>query len=327
MNTTYNDNIIEKINKLHDVAFNIHKLYDYDIGKGVADDISKRQTEILIAVSFFDINNVTSLSKQMRISKSTLSIIIGKMENKGLLIRIRNADSTDSRCVRVESTDKGKEVIFSFIESHLKRFATLYDRLDSERRNYFKKGIDELRKVAPEGHTLYSRLCEAIFKDNSERFSAFSAEILEMSANMMYFTAVFFENSGLKNDLDNLCEDTKLTFTQFNIMILIYEHNIRSISELEKLTGTSVSALSICISRLEKKNYIEKRYDKTNDGRRMYMYVTDEGKSIMHREKQKLRNSGKSFLSNLGSEGIDHYNMALDDLLTAFKQYDQQKTV
>ena len=61
-------------------------------------------------------NNVTSIASNMMITKGTFSVNASKLINKGYLIKYKDED--DARVVRMEVTDKAKDVLAIHDEFH-----------------------------------------------------------------------------------------------------------------------------------------------------------------------------------------------------------------
>ncbi|MGB4613323.1 MAG: MarR family transcriptional regulator, partial [Erysipelotrichaceae bacterium] len=71
--------------------------------------LTMSEVHLLESVSKAKNNNVTSIASKMMITKGTFSINASRLEAKGYLRKYR--DENDARVVRMEITDKAKEVL------------------------------------------------------------------------------------------------------------------------------------------------------------------------------------------------------------------------
>ena len=80
--------------------------------------ISLTMSEVHLLENVFkaENNNVTSIASDMMITKGTFSVNASKLINKGYLIKYKDED--DARVVRMEVTDKAKDVLLIHDEFH-----------------------------------------------------------------------------------------------------------------------------------------------------------------------------------------------------------------
>ncbi len=84
-------------------------------------------------------------------------------------------------------------------------------------------------------------------------------------------------------------ENGLLTIQQFHVLMFIKSTGINTISELCKWLHLSKSGMSIMISNLEKMEYLYKQQaDDTDDGRKVYLHLTDIGKQAVENAEQKV---------------------------------------
>ncbi len=94
-------------------------------------------------------------------------------------------------------------------------------------------------------------------------------------------------------------ENGLLTIQQFHVLMFIKATGLNTISELCKWLHLSKSSMSIMISNLEKMEYLYKQQaDDTDDGRKVYLYLTDIGKQALAKaEETVLENIAGCFTS------------------------------
>lgn len=307
--------ILEKMEEIDERAFSIgkEKLEENDLKLW---DSSHRQLEILSAIMFEDINTGTELAKAMHLNKSTVSLVLSKMEKKELIVRVRG-QASDNRLTYIESTEKGERLLTDFFIYRLKNFKAFYDFLTDECRQYFSKGVTYLRSIAGDVSPHNDKMVAFIFENYNEHLGDFGSELLQLSRDLIYFLSIFLNYGGSFRDKIKKIE---LTPAQTRIMVAMLKCNISSLTELEKQLKTSASALSICVSRLEAKGYVEKSQLKNNgDARRKYLTLTHKGMEILIKEKEKHRDVTYNFLADLSLEQLDIFDKAMDYIGMALK--------
>ncbi|OGS19127.1 MAG: hypothetical protein A3J83_01950 [Elusimicrobia bacterium RIFOXYA2_FULL_40_6] len=88
---------------------------------------------------------ITDLVKKLSISAPMMTHIIDKLESTGLVKRVRNED--DRRIVRIEPTQKGRNIILKFDEEHKKRMLEFLNQLDEKEQNEFINSINTLMSI------------------------------------------------------------------------------------------------------------------------------------------------------------------------------------
>ena len=115
-------------------------------GKGQF-EISMRQFQILLALRLNSIDSISGLEQIFKISKSSLSLTISKMEKSGFIHKEQHPDDKDKRIVHLKITSKGEEITKKFDEILYDAFTDFYKTLNENQKDYLKIGIDNLIKV------------------------------------------------------------------------------------------------------------------------------------------------------------------------------------
>lgn len=88
---------------------------------------------------------LTELSGRIRISPSSLCIMLGKLEEEGLVARVR--EGADRRRVLYRCTEAGSAALSRDKERRLGLLAARFEALDSGRRDRLARAMDELADV------------------------------------------------------------------------------------------------------------------------------------------------------------------------------------
>ena len=110
-------------------------------------ELSMRQFRILMALYKLNVDSISQLEDTFKISKSSLSLTISKMEKSGLIYKEHNPEDSDKRTVHIKLTPKGIELIEKFNDTIYNVFLDFYNSLDSSRQNDLKTGIKYLKNV------------------------------------------------------------------------------------------------------------------------------------------------------------------------------------
>lgn len=79
-----------------------------------------------------------------------------------------------------------------------------------------------------------------------------------------------------------------LTIQQFIILMLIHKMDINSVSQIAYLLNLSKSSISLTLSKMEKEDLLQKvPAPKGDDGRKVYLYITEKGISALEEREQK----------------------------------------
>lgn len=103
------ENTRETLNELLVDLFNFILQIEEKFLKDRGVNLSMSEVHILETVNKIDNNTVTNIADAMLVTKGTFSVNASRLINKGYLIKYR--DSEDGRVVRVEITDKAKDVL------------------------------------------------------------------------------------------------------------------------------------------------------------------------------------------------------------------------
>lgn len=144
-----NENIPELINDL--LTFNMRlgciMRNKFNVnGKGQF-EISMRQFQILLALRLNSIDSISGLEQIFKISKSSLSLTISKMEKSGFIRKEQHPDDKDKRIVHLKITSKGEEITKKFDEILYESFTDFYKTLNEKQKEYLKIGVNSLVKV------------------------------------------------------------------------------------------------------------------------------------------------------------------------------------
>ncbi|MBT2652963.1 MarR family transcriptional regulator [Oceanobacillus sp. ISL-73] len=85
---------------------------------------------------------IREISEAVLINTGSITYVIDKLENNGLLTRSSNPD--DRRAVYIEITDKGKEILDDIFPKHQRVIEELFDGISEEEKQTV---IDVLKKV------------------------------------------------------------------------------------------------------------------------------------------------------------------------------------
>lgn len=96
-------------NSIYSVFFDVIKLH-YKRSQEILDSIGiyPGQPPVLIVLTYSDGLSQRELSDKIRIKPATMTVMLGRMEKAGLVVR--KSDPNDQRISRVYITDKGREV-------------------------------------------------------------------------------------------------------------------------------------------------------------------------------------------------------------------------
>ena len=106
--------------------------------------LSERQIKIILTLLFYEKNTISDIAGFMGINKSTLSIIVAKMQKKGLIEKKLPDSDDDKRKLYLILTEKGHEQFKSLCDIAVQSFVEVYDSLSEEKKNITKESIDSL---------------------------------------------------------------------------------------------------------------------------------------------------------------------------------------
>ncbi len=112
--------------------------------------ISVSQLQVLWVAAHHDHTPIGRLARETGVSGASLTGLVDRMEEQGLVERVRSAD--DKRRVLIETTEKGREVLANHPLPFDNRFVNALGQLESWRRTHL---LSEMQHVADmmERHT------------------------------------------------------------------------------------------------------------------------------------------------------------------------------
>ena len=128
--------------------------------------------------------------------------------------------------------------------------------------------------------------------------------------NNMHFENYFNINGKNKNGI---------TMHQFNILSTIYYAQINTISSLENVFGISKSSLSITVKKLENDGYILKKNGIDEDGRKVYLEVTDKGIEEIKIKEKIMYELFRNFFNSLSEDNKENLKEGIVKLNKVFK--------
>lgn len=110
-----------------------------------------------------------------------------------------------------------------------------------------------------------------------------------------------------------------LPINQFSIMLILYDEESMTFSEIGKSLSIIKQQLSPLINRLEE-NALVKRVQDTNDKRRVRIKITSEGKKFIDKNQDEIKNRLKNTLHTLSKEEIQEFGASLQTLMRLFSK-------
>ncbi|MBQ8940250.1 MAG: winged helix-turn-helix transcriptional regulator [Firmicutes bacterium] len=234
--------------------------------------LSGHQFDAMAVIAFLDIHNVTKIAKTIGCSKSAASIMISKMMADDMVKKTYGHNMQDNRSIYIEVTEKGKLQLKNFMRTRLTVIGNVFEKLN-----------ENLKKEVYDGMGCLCRVYN--YKDS------FLVETTNMLLDEMGYEGekrdfiVRFSNfvanrlASEKTITENPQRISKnLTFQQLGMLKSIHIKKINTVSKLVKHFGTSVSTVSVNVSRLCRSGYVIKEYGKTDDNRETILSVTQKAK-------------------------------------------------
>lgn len=107
--------------------------------------LSEERYRSLLCLLKMEEAGLSELSERLSISASSLCIMLGKLEEEGLVERHRS--SKDRRQVHYSCTAKGRERVIAAREELLERLANQFQGLSADQRDRLLKGLNEIESV------------------------------------------------------------------------------------------------------------------------------------------------------------------------------------
>lgn len=276
-------------------------------------DISERQYAILFAIKDIKIYTVSEMAKLMNLNKSTLSIIINKMVKKGYINKHYPENSQDKRKIYFYPSKLGVEKLEQLKKANIEEFKYMYSSFSDKQKENFEIGVEFLKKVSEEKSTLATEIVKRNFNIEDK--------IEHMVGKLALFFSSFIEtNREIVKDEFNIHKNVdSITKNQFHLLVYIDTFNYDTVSKLETFLNSSGSTVSITISKLVENGYLYKEYpNKTEDGRIVYIRLTDKGKKIIKETKEKVKTLFINYFESLNQEEKKYLNKAIYHLLLVF---------
>ena len=280
--------------------------------------ISQRQFEMLGALEHLEINTISELAKLMHLSKSTLSILMSKLQKKGYVYKELPGNTGDGRRVYFKVTENGKKVLDEKSKIHMEELQHYYNALSTEQKENFKKGVACFRQVAEDEQNLYK-----IIMNKKELRSQYGDDVVTVAEDFAYFfVSILMRNAEQYDPAMCLSEELKdITGNQVNLLINIDKLGLDTISKLEGRLNSSGSTLSITISKMVDKGYLYKEYPTSEqDGRVVYIRLTEHGRKIMNEIQLKAKEKMLNFIKGLDCDKLKTFNDGIDYLLQVFDE-------
>lgn len=110
--------------------------------------LTQHQVEILGAMSINpELNTVSALSAELFISKSSLSLMLSKLEKGGFLEKQAATGEDDGRKVYISLTEKGREAVESIRKLMVDTAAVAFEEMNPKTRALFYTKVKELQEL------------------------------------------------------------------------------------------------------------------------------------------------------------------------------------
>lgn len=127
-----------------DVSINLKRLFRGIVVQSNR-SLSEERYRSLLCLLKMEEAGLSELSERLSISASSLCIMLGKLEEEGLVERHRS--SKDRRQVHYSCTAKGRERVNAAQEELLERLASQFQNLSADKRDRLLKALNEMDAV------------------------------------------------------------------------------------------------------------------------------------------------------------------------------------
>lgn len=138
----------------------------------------------------------------------------------------------------------------------------------------------------------------------------------DLRVNMSFWSKLHLEQVF---SINGKGEEGKLTMQQFHFLLCIRDLCLDTVSELSNTLYLSKSSASLSIAKMEEKGLIKKESpNKDDDGRKMYLRLTDKGKSALKSTEKSLMNITSSYFDSFDEEkkqALCHHLDAINQLI------------
>ena len=94
-----------------------------------------------------ELDTVSALSARLHVSKSSLSLMLSKLEAGGFLQKRAAKEGDDGRRIYISLTEQGKAAVMEMIERLTETAAVAFDRMDEQRRLQIYTKVKELLEL------------------------------------------------------------------------------------------------------------------------------------------------------------------------------------
>lgn len=284
--------------------------------------ISERQYRILATLAFFKMNTISDIARHMHLSKSTLSIIMSKLIKAGYVTRTEPDDGEDKRRVFFKVTNSAIEIIRIKNEENINCLRDFYYSISEQQRETFRRGVSLLKfENGTDVQCIESVVQKVLhsFEDESD--------FTEVIDDLSYFLIGIVERSK-KAYGSSICEDAAeaenfcgITVHQIHLLFCICEMGLNTIKKLEEFLGSSGSTLSITVSKLVDKGFLEKAYPPSGeDGRTVYIIPTPKAETFFNKAGSlAVKMIKRTLLENFTNDELVRFNTGLDCIISVFK--------
>lgn len=120
-----------------------------------------------------------------------------------------------------------------------------------------------------------------------------------------------------ENDIKKI-EELKISNRQLDILSLIIDENINTVSSISNYLELSISSVSTIVSKMVKQDLIEKVYDSKNDARTVLLVATNKGYESQTFVKSVFTKIFKKFLDTLDEETKELHDIMVEKTIEVF---------
>ena len=282
--------------------------------------LSGHQFDALAVIAFLNVHNVTKIAKLLGCSKSAASIMLSKMMNNELVEKKYGHNTDDNRSIYIDITDKGKKMLEKFMKTRLDVISNGYDIMSDELKKELQEGMACLCRVYGYKDGFLVEMTKKILDktDYSKQKREYISSFASFVANRISGEKTLSEGQGRVSK--------SLTIQQVAMLKSIYFNNTNTVSKLVKFFGTSVSTVSVNVSRLAKAGFVIKEYGKTDDNRETIISLTDKAKEELHNIAKKCfemfleeYNAMSREQKAILEEGLEHFDKLVNIIKTEGK--------
>ena len=138
------DSRLESLNTLLVETFNaILKVEEQSLRRATKESVTVTELHLLDAVAQDDQATISSLAAVTRVTVSTMTIAINRLEAKRYVERVR--ETVDRRVVRVRLTERGRALAYAHQRFHRRMARAVVDGMPEEELNVLTRAMENLR--------------------------------------------------------------------------------------------------------------------------------------------------------------------------------------